>query len=64
MAFFGTFWVNELVVKSRDDASDRALLRSDVEVVRGSVKIRLHHSKTDQLKKGTGVVLGGTGHLC
>lgn len=66
MAFFGMFQVSEQRVRSHSYSSDRTLLRSDVEVVGGSVQISLCHSKTDQLKKGMQVVLGpcGVRDLC
>lgn len=61
MAFFGAFRVSELMVRSCSVSSDSTFLSLDVEVVGGSVQIRLCCSKTDQLLKGTQVVLGPCG---
>lgn len=57
IAFFGAFHISELMARSRSDTSGAALLKEDVAVHGGQIRIVLRWSKTDQRQKGTHVML-------
>lgn len=56
--FFGVLRISELVAQSKSASQDRALLYQYVQFTESGVTIRVKRSKTDQLGKGSQIVIG------